>query len=255
MSTTPAPTPTPAPAQNPNGNPHRTRNIILAVVGALACLGLVAVLAIGAIGFGIFAAVKESEPTGATRVDAPLAAPRGTSVDQPYLELSTAADGPVVDVYLDFLCPHCATFADTNSADLRALAEAGEITLRVHPRSMLDPNSTPAGYSGRAANAAVCAYAQDPALWFPVEKALFEAQPGAEGLSDEQLTELVQGAGASAEVADCITYGTYLAWITEVVEPEAMGTTGGTPTVLIDGEQYLGEIDQPGALREAIEAA
>lgn len=32
---------------------------------------------------------------------------------------------------------------------------AGEITLRMHPRPMLDASSTPEGYSGRAANAAV----------------------------------------------------------------------------------------------------
>ena len=255
MSTAPEQPAAPSPA-GPAPDPNRKRNLILGIVGGLACLGLLAAVVIGLIGFALFRAQPSDPVSGrAPMPDGSQTAPPGVADGQPYLELSTATDGPVVDVYLDFLCPHCATFAENNGSDLQELAEAGTITLRVHPRPMLDANSSPAGYSGRAANAAVCAYAEDPALWFPVEEALFDEQPGAEGLTDQELTEVVTDAGASDAVGECITAGTYLPWIQDVVEPQARESTQGTPTVLIDGVQYTGAIDQPGALREAIEAA
>ncbi|PZP13921.1 MAG: hypothetical protein DI611_13390 [Brachybacterium faecium] len=253
MSTAPEQPAAPPPA---GPAPNRKRNLILGIVGGLACLGLLAAVVIGLIGFALFRAQPSDPVSGrAPMPDGSQTAPPGVADDQPYLELSTATDGPVVDVYLDFLCPHCATFAESNGSDLQELAETGTITLRVHPRPMLDANSSPAGYSGRAANAAVCAYAEDPALWFPVEAALFDEQPGAEGLTDQELTEVVTDAGASDAVGECITAGTYLPWIQDVVEPQARESTQGTPTVLIDGVQYTGTLDTPGALREAIEAA
>lgn len=255
MSTAPEQPAAPPPA-GPAPDQNRKRNLILGIVGGLACLGLLAAVVIGLIGFALFRAQPSDPVSGrAPMPDGSQTAPPGVADSQPYLELSTATDGPVVDVYLDFLCPHCATFADNNGSDLQELAEAGTITLRVHPRPMLDANSSPAGYSGRAANAAVCAYAEDPALWFPAEEALFDEQPGAKGLTDEELTEIVTDAGASDAVGECITAGTYLPWVKDVVEPQARESTQGTPTVLIDGVQYTGTLDTPGALREAIEVA
>src|SRR5699024_3703038 len=79
------------------------------------------------------------------------------------------------------------------------------------PRSMRDASSSPAGCSGRAANAAVCAYAEDPAQWYAAEPALFEEQPDAARLSDEELAGLVSDA-TGLDVADCVAEGTYLPW-------------------------------------------
>lgn len=41
------------------------------------------------------------------------------------------ADRPVVDVYVAFLCPQCATFHDAQGSDLQQVAEDGETTLRL----------------------------------------------------------------------------------------------------------------------------
>src|SRR5699024_1787809 len=160
----------------------------------------------------------------------------------------------VVDVYVDFLCPHCATFHDAQGGDLARMAQAGEITLRMHPRPMLDASSSPAGYSRRAASAAVCASAEDPAQWYSGEAALFEEQPDAAGLRDGALAGLVSDA-TELDVADCVAEGTYRPWIEEVVEPEALSRAQGTPAVFIDGEEFTGDITAPGALEEAVAAA
>lgn len=242
--------------------PRSRTPLVLAIVGGIACLGLVLLLVVGGIA-GYLLLNSDPEPTGGSGTSAApdgtsgggeLVAPPGVAEDQPYLELSSSTDGPVVDVHLDFLCPHCKTFEDAQGEDLAQMAEAGEITLRVHPRPMLDASSTPAGYSGRAANAAVCAYAEDPAQWLPAQEALFANQPGSEGLTDEELVGIV-GEATGLDIAECQAAGTYQPWLQEVVEPDAQETTSGTPTVLIDGEQFTGDLASPGTVREAVEAA
>lgn len=230
--------------------------LLIGIFAALSCLGAVLVIVLVVVAGGvIFASNSEEDPAKSTAASggSELAVPPGVADDQAYLELSTSSEGPVVDVYIDFLCPHCATFHDTHGEDLTQMALDGEITLRMHPRPMLDASSTPAGYSGRAANAAVCAYAEDPEQWFPAEDALFADHPGAEGLTDDELgTRISEATGL--DVTDCIAEGTYIPWIEEVVEAEAQSTAQGTPVVFIDGEQFTGDIAAPGSVAEAIAA-
>ena len=197
--------------------------LVLGIVGAVACLALVLLLIISVtVGILVYRGGEEgaSRPAGPVESspvesgpvstgsategpsaeadpssDAPeeggiradeLVLPPGVAPDQPYLELSTSEDGPVVDVFRDFLCPPCKDFQRIQGDDLIQLALDNEITLRVHPRPMLDATSDPPGYSSRAAHAAVCAYAQNPEKWFPAEITLFENQPGNEGLPDHE---------------------------------------------------------------------
>lgn len=240
--------------------PPRSRTpLIVGIIAAIACSGLALLVVIALVVGGVLYSSGRSGqdgPAGPGTSTGDLVLPPEVDIDAPYLELSTAADGPVVDVYVDFLCPHCATFHAAQGADLQQMAEDGEITLRLHPRPMLDPNSTPVGYSSRAANAAICAYSEDadPAAWFAAETALFDSQPGESGLTDEELTDLV-GEATGADVSSCVAEGTYIPWVQEVVEPEARQSTDGTPAVLIDGEAFTGDAAEVGSLKTAIEAA
>ncbi|MDN5899029.1 MAG: DsbA family protein [Brachybacterium sp.] len=244
--------------------PRSRTPLIIGIVAGITCLAallvIVLVVVIGGVTFWNSSSPDTSPDTAPgthpeeTSGGGELVLPPGVAADQPYLEVSTSEDGPVVEVYIDFLCPHCATFHDAQGEDLARLAQDGEITLRMHPRPMLDASSTPAGYSGRAANAAVCAYAEDPAQWSAAETALFTDQPDAAGLSDAELDTRISEA-TGLEVGECLTEGTYLPWIQDVVEPAAQSTTQGTPAVFIDGEQFTGDLIAPGSLEEAIAAA
>ena len=234
--------------------PRSRTPLIIGIIAAIACLGLVLVVVLVlVIGGALFVNIDKNSSRSPGSSSGELVLPPQVAEDQPYLELGSSADGPVVDVYEDFLCPHCATFHEAQGKDLQQLVDDGEITLRLHPRPMLDATSSPAGYAGRAANAAVCAYAEDPAQWFPAETALFTDQPGPEGLSDEEVATRITDA-TGLDVTECITAGTYLPWIEDVVEPEAKSTTEGTPTVLIDGEPFTGDVSAPGALKDTITA-
>lgn len=269
-------------------DPQRSRlPLVLGIVGSLACLGLVTVLVVAGMVLLVVTADDErgpriaspapptavsstapgtdppssSPPPPAPPAPAPadVVPPPGVAADQPYLQLSSSDEGPVVDVYIDFLCPHCRTFRDVQGDDLIQLALDSRITLRMHPRAMLDDVSDPVGYSGRAAHAAVCAYAETPEKWFPAEIALFENQPGPEGLTDAELVEIVSAA-AELDISACQAEGTYQAWIQQVVEPHATATTAGAPgapgapTVIIDGEVFSRDLTRAGSLKAAVEA-
>lgn len=258
------PTGSTAAAQPPTGSgpgaePPKKKTWPYVLIGGGCCLLLVIALVVaGAVGFSVF---RDSDRGGAgsdTSQGTGGEVPPGVAEDQPYLEFPGADDAPVVDVYLDFLCPHCATFNEVNGEDLRELGEGEDATVRIHPRPMLDAQSAPVGYSGRAANVAVCTYAQDPALYWDVEDALFTNIPTdpADVPEDEELIDIAESAGASGEeLESCVTGMSYEGWIYDVVEPEAAANTEGTPTVLIDGELFEGDTATPGALREAIEGA
>ena len=263
--------------------------LMLVIGGAVACLALVVLLVVllvisvtvgvlvyrdGETGASRTASPVETDPvetdpveTGPVETDpvtatpteddppsGELVLPPGVAEGQPYLELSSSEDGPVVDVYRDFLCPPCKDFQRVHGDDLVGMALQNKITLRVHPRPMLDDTSTPPGYSSRAANAAVCAYAENPEKWFPAEIALFEKQPGDEGLPDHEIIYIVSEA-TGLDIADCFTDGEYHAWLQEVVEPEAREAVSGTPAVLIDGQPFTGDMGRSGTLKQAIEEA
>lgn len=237
--------------------------LIIGIVAGVACLGLALIVVLVLVIGGVLLADNSEEqgdggPSASETESSSgkLILPPEVDIEGPYLELSTAADGPIVDVYVDFLCPHCATFHDAQGEDLQQMADDGEITLRMHPRPMLDANSAPAGYSSRAANAAICAYSYDadPGAWFSAEAALFDSQPGEAGLTDEELTDLV-GEATGVDIASCVSEGTYIPWVQEIVEPEALENTEGTPTVLIDGEQFTGDITETGAVKAAVDGS
>jgi len=74
------------------------------------------------------------------------------------------------------------------------------------------------------------------------------------GITDEELIGIVQEA-TSVDISDCQAEGTYLPWLEQVVEPEAQQAVPGTPAVLIDGEQFSGDLTSSGSVRKAVEAA
>jgi protein-disulfide isomerase len=172
---------------------------------------------------------------------------------------------PTLDVYVDFMCPVCGSFEQINGASIAEMREAGDVTLVVHPVSILDRTSQGTEYSTRAASAAAWVADRAPEQFSAFHDAMFANQPEEQtpGLSDEQIAQIAEQAGVPADVASGIADGdaleTYEEWVaasTEVagsdpavINPETGGM--GTPTVLIDGERFAGW-QTPGALTEAI---
>src|SRR5699024_4390113 len=102
-------------------SPRSRSPLFIAIVAAFACYGALLVLAM-AIVIGVVVwngSSGEPGPEASSASDG-LVLPPGVAEGQPYLEVGTSEDGPVVDVYVDFLCPHCATFHDAQGEDRKS---------------------------------------------------------------------------------------------------------------------------------------
>jgi protein-disulfide isomerase len=161
--------------------------------------------------------------------------------------------GPVtVDVYLDFMCPHCRDFEDRAKDTLAGLARDGKATVVYHPLAYLDSASS-TKYSTRSAAASGCA--ADAGRFVEYTTALYAQQPaeGSAGLSEAQLVNLGSVAGITDPgFAGCVRADRHLAWVDGVTEQAVKRGIRGTPTVLVNGEQ----IDtDPQAITDAVATA
>ncbi len=168
-------------------------------------------------------------------------------------------------VYLDYLCPICGTFETINGPQITEWVTAGNATVEFHPISILDRLSSGTKYATRAANAAACVANSDPNKFLDFNTAMFADQPAenTKGLSDAQLTSLVQGVGiTSPAVASCITDQTYSGWVDAATQRALDGpipnsdiaSVEGTPTVLVNGVKYPGSISDAAAFEAFVTA-
>lgn len=245
--------------------------IVLGVVAVLAIVGLViqqanapagpgpANMASGGVVFGKDLKVQE---TAALQSDETRVAPE---VNRDELPLD-------VTIYVDYMCPACGAFEQANGTMLENYVGNGDITLQVYPLNFLDAASLGTKYSTRAANLFGCVVEQQPDVAFKLHNALLsaEVQPAenTQGLTDEQLLEQAEAAGATVDTelkqcvqdrrfSDFVSVNTKAATETGVVglaegAQIALDQTGAqlqeegepqrlisTPLVIVNGQQWL----------------
>ena len=172
---------------------------------------------------------------------------------------SDAADALDIQVYVDYLCPFCGLFEETNQEYINSLVDSGAATLEVFPVAILDRLSLGTKYSTRAANAAACVADTAPDSFMDFSASLFANQPAesSSGLDDSVLIELASAAGADSDaVAECINGKTFSSFITAMTtsavnNPDLAGASGGfgTPTIMVNGQRYNGPVDDAEAFR------
>lgn len=187
-------------------------------------------------------------------VETPAAAAERAEVD---------TDLPHAILYVDYSCPHCGTFEATYGNELRQAIEAGEIALELRPLTFLDRTS-PDEYSTRAANALAAVVDEFPGSAWAFNRALFLAQPpaGSPGLTDAQLLEVAELAGASSEQLSERVLGVQLREFTAAASESGLRlpvvdevpAPTGTPAFYLDGVVYEGPLDQRGAIADFIAA-
>ena len=168
-------------------------------------------------------------------------------------ELDDSGTVANIVVYVDYLCPYCGQFERTNSEAMRTMVEEGAATLQIHPIAILTNKSQGTQYSLRAANAAACVAEESPEAFFDFNSLLFENQPEelTEGLTNDQLKELAAEAGATTSVDTCIDDKRFHSWVqeatnralTEPIPNSELESVTGTPTVLVNGKQYVGSLE------------
>jgi protein-disulfide isomerase len=224
----------------------RRRRIVI-VVGGLLVLGLVVAIAVA-----LVRAMQEDDAPGVTgEVVVPA------NVDEGAIPIG-ADDAPVTTtIYFDYMCPACGQFEAANGDELDRLLEAGDVRVELRPISFLDETSMGAEYSTRSANAVATVADGSPQDVWSFHQALYDEQPeeGTTGLSDEEIAQIALGSGVPDEVVDRFNERTYDGWVAQVTQGAFDSGVEGTPTVLINGEEFQGDLYSSGALTEAIQAA
>ncbi|MEO6199698.1 MAG: thioredoxin domain-containing protein [Cryobacterium sp.] len=192
---------------------------------------------------------------GLTAVKTPALKPEAKPVASVPDESGTVAD---IRIYVDYLCPFCGEFEATNSEQIAQWVDTGAATVEIHPVSILTSKSAGSQYSLRAANAAACVANYSPNDFYAFNAALFKDQPqeGTTGRSDAEIKKLVTSSGVTSRVGDiasCIDDVEYKSWVlaatdralTGPIPNASIAKVKGTPTVLVNGKQYLGALDDP----------
>jgi protein-disulfide isomerase len=208
--------------------------------------------------------VDESIPLSEVSVPATAQDDGGIPVGADRVAGTTNEGAPVVDVYLDYMCPVCGQFEQINAADIDTMIDDGDATVVYHPVSILDRMSNGTEYSTRSAAAAAWVADQAPEAFADYNALLFANQPAenSPGLTNDELAAYAEEAGADSTVADAIadgtartTFGQYAASATqEATSDESLHNAQGgfgTPTVLVEGERFE-SWNQPGALLSAV---
>ncbi len=184
---------------------------------------------------GVVIAINNAATRQATD---PGAAPQGAIID--------ASNGAVlfgdksakntIDTYVDFLCPYCNQFEQSEGPTIKKLVDSGEVALRVHPVTILDNNTSPAGYSSRAASAFYAVAAADPDNAYAFMQAMYQNQPAEQsaGLTSAQIVDVAKNAGVkmTSALEKAITSDTYQKFAQAHGLP---ADAQGTPTLVING--------------------
>jgi protein-disulfide isomerase len=205
---------------------RRRRSVVVAIV--------VVVLIAAVVGIGI--AVQSNRDSAVKSGSS--AAPPGANAN---FGIYRGGPAPVtVTVYEDFQCPFCREFEQQLGPTLLRDIDKGEIRVEYRPIAFLDDAST-TNYSSRALETAACTLAHGGASAFAkLHDLLFQNQPeeGSAGLSNSQLADLAQQAGADkAAVTDCQAKGTYDAWAAKATDQSSKDGVNSTPTYLVNGKK------------------
>lgn len=146
-----------------------------------------------------------------------------------------------VVIYEDFLCPVCGQLEETSNDGLAEAAADGKVLVEYRPIAILTRFGD---YSVRSANAfkAVLESA-GPEAAKEFHDLLFEDQPAEDDpdshYTDAELVALAVDAGATeSEVRDDIEDLTYEDWVDDATDAALAANVQGTPTIVLDGEQF-----------------
>lgn len=161
------------------------------------------------------------------------------------------SDAAHVDVFLDFQCPACKNFEDTNGGSLAKLLESGDITVTYHPIAILDGASGGNKYSTRSANAVMCAAdAKNDDKLVGLFQSLFAQQPeeGGNGMEDDQLFDIMKSAGIDLDaktssleenvsVRDCVTNKSFEKYVQKTTQLAQDRGLTATPRIMLNGDE------------------
>lgn len=170
-----------------------------------------------------------------------------------------------ITIYEDLQCPYCQQFEQTNMTQIQQWLDSGIAQLEIHPLNFLTSPGN-GGYSLRAGNAVSCVANYEPDKFLAVNSALYAKQPkeNTGGLSNSEILSIMKSAGVSSSaITKCVNDTTFSSWLnaattratTQKLPNSNVTTFSGTPTVIVNGQQYQGTLTDPSTFQSFVETA
>lgn len=211
-----------------------------------AILAIIAVIGVAAIGVFALRARQGPASAGALLNRPPLSAPTGQTPEGFYYKGNPEAPVTVIE-YSDFQCPFCGRFATTQALALdQNYVETGKIKYVFHDYPLQQHgNAVPAAEAARCAG--------DQGAFWPMHDILFANQAQWSDITQPlaQFTAYAEQLKLDrATFTQCMSAGKYTAAIQQAQQAGNQIQIPGTPTFIINGQQYDSQQLQP-----AIDAA
>jgi protein-disulfide isomerase len=173
----------------------------------------------------------------------------------------TTAGAPAhITTYVDWACPVCQAFEETNSSYIQDQVKSGKAVLQVMPVAIVDANYQSSRYASRANNAAACIANYDPDSFLTVQKQFYDDQPaeGSTGLTNKQINAEIKKAGVNDDkVTSCVDGESFKNWVAAATSRATSDPTlanpssgsFGTPTVFVNGQRYTGQVNDAAAFK------
>lgn len=159
------------------------------------------------------------------------------------------ADKVSIIVYVDYLCPACKAFEEATENLIEELVATGNVIVEYRPVAFLSL------YSVVASNASACVASNEPDKWWLANMTLYRGQPE-EGVGQQftkqqsikTIQDLFVPLELSNETMQCVKETPYFDWAQTASDEATTGTVpntngatvAGTPTIIVDGEQFTG---------------
>lgn len=162
-------------------------------------------------------------------------------------------DAPVVLVaYEDFLCPHCGEFTRAAKDNLVAdFVVPGQVKFvyRFFPLQIFAPNSFAAARAGQ------CISVLSDSFW-QYHDGLFFGQRGADRYTSDSLTRMATDLGIRADdFVECLASTSTQQAIEQSIQEGMDAGVTATPTLLINGVKFEGNVTNYDELKTALNAA
>lgn len=169
-----------------------------------------------------------------------------------------AASAPILDVYFDYSCPHCAEFEGIHTQEVNQLLSDKKITLALHPCKILKQE-----WTSTVMNAMGVVLDEAPAQSLSFHGSAFEILSQVIQTKNQSLmtvdslvaaaTEVSVPTEVSAKFKEAINSNKYKNWVELGDESFSQRDLNGTPTVFFNGEQIdLSKLQTPTSLTELV---
>lgn len=140
----------------------------------------------------------------------------------------------VIDLYIDYSCPHCKEYEAATGKTFEQLLAEGDVAVRYHPIQIVNQ------YGVRAGNASAAVAAYQPQEWLAFHAALFVNQTEQTAIwnNPDFKTFAEQNGITDPEALKAIEDGQYSSWITGNTNDavKKLGQELSTPTLLINDQ-------------------